>query len=252
MINTANDVGNFFSSFRRLAEEAKEEEQDAGWLWPLLSGGAQSNLPRRLEQAHAELVAAAARFPSPSDLRRAEAAARRRRLGAQDTCRNTQQDAEDLKADVDQGKEDSLSSIANSQREVSDAINNAEYQVSQATNAAEARIRDSVKSGRNQMIEAFEMTRGICNSIRANMGDIRNTTETVFDYMATGCGMVVDMMAEPPGNADGAYAAVQDMMVKLQQPIELTIGLTHAFMVRSSRYTLAHSRQPRAHACPSC
>ena len=42
MINTANDVGNFFSSFRRLAEEAKEEEQDAGWLWPLLSGGAQS------------------------------------------------------------------------------------------------------------------------------------------------------------------------------------------------------------------
>ena len=62
------------------------------------------------------------------------------------------------------------------------------------------------------------------------MGSVRNSTESVFEYMAAGCEVVVRTMADPPGNADGAYAAVQEMMSKLRQPIELTIGIMHALM----------------------
>ena len=80
------------------------------------------------------------------------------------------------------------------------------------------------------MIEGFEMTRGLCNNIRDSMGMVRNTTESVFDFMASGCEMIVATMADPPGNADGAYAAVESMMKRLQAPVELGIGLKHALM----------------------
>ena len=88
---------------------------------------------------------------------------------------------------VGNSKGDSLDAIATSQRDVADAMNNAERRVEATLNAAEQRIRNSIRQARNQMIEAFELTRTMCNTIRDNMGSVRNSTESVFEYMAAGC-----------------------------------------------------------------
>ena len=44
-------------------------------------------------------------------------------------------------------------------------MNNAEMRVEAGINAAEQRIRNSIRDGRNQMIEAFEMTRTMCGRL---------------------------------------------------------------------------------------
>lgn len=146
-----------------------------------------------------------------------------RRLGAGsdavDDCREVQGDAEALQGTVADSRSEALTAINNAQSDVTNAINHADNQ-----------IRDSIRQGRNQMIGAFETTRTSCNAIRDALGPIRNSTRAVFAGMARGCLEINKIMTDPPGNADGAYAAVEDMMVRLQTPVEMTIGLTHAFI----------------------
>ena len=48
--------------------------------------------------------------------------------------------------------------------------------------------------------------------------------------MSRGCEKVVDLMTRPPGDAEGALTAVQQMIEKTKIPVELMIGLLHAFL----------------------
>lgn len=218
LINTANDVSNFFSSFRRLKEIQEVETVPSRAAKPFSTSSYPDVLSQLRESLH-PIEQAAAHFPIRREaelweLWHAQGDNQRndlqlRRLGAQDSCRSTQESAEDLANDVANNRDSSLDAIAESQREVTDAMINAEMRVDAGINAAEQRIRNSIRDGRNQMVEAFEMTRSLCNEIRDNMAYVRNSTQSVFEYMASGCEMVVSVMANPPGNADGAYAAVQ-------------------------------------------
>lgn len=226
--NTFSDIGSALSSFRRLrVEEAQEPNllTRAMGFWT----GSGGNLPAQIDQMKSDLADALAKMPRRETSRVSHHKARRR-LGVQDDCRDNQGRAEDLVGEVADGKEDSLNQIEDSKQDVANGINEAKYQMASGIDQAGNRIRESIREGRNQMIEGFEMTRGVCNSIRRNMGAVRNSTESVFEFMSSGCEMVVATMADPPGNADGAYAAVEDLMKKLQTPIEMGIGLRHALM----------------------
>ena len=225
-----SSVASAFSGFRRL----REEEEQASFLARVVnhwtSGG---NLPAQIDGIKAELAEAFSNLPKRGDPNHHHPGLEehsRRRLGAQETCRESQGQADDLVNQVDTAAADSARVIGESRDSVATGINQAKFRVQDSINQAEIRIRDSIRSGRDQMIEGFEMTRRLCNNIRDSMGAVRNTTESVFDFMASGCEMIVTTMADPPGNADGAYAAVESMMRRLQTPVELGIGLKHALM----------------------
>jgi hypothetical protein len=208
LINTASDVGKVFSSFFRRLEDVQSDD----W-WP--SGleqlrAARSNLKSTAASLHKRNLLLPLVMTEPT--------AQRRRLGPNEDCRGVQQDAQKMTQDTRQGKTDTLNSIQNTHTATSQAMNHAERQ-----------IRSSIRTGRNMMLQSFETTRKLTTTIRANMGSVRNGTDSVFDFMASGCVMIVSQLTNPPGNAEGAYAAVEDMIIRLQQPVELTIGLMHAF-----------------------
>eukprot|EP01047_Picozoa_sp_COSAG01_P134344 COSAG01_NODE_64473_length_276_cov_0.864407_1_plen_92_part_11 len=89
--------------------------------------------------------------------------------------------------DTRQGKTDTLNSIQNTHTATSQAMNHAERQ-----------IRSSIRTGRNMMLQSFETTRKLTTTIRANMGSVRNGTDSVFDFMASGCVMIVSQLTNPP------------------------------------------------------
>ena len=138
LINTANDVGNFFSSFRRLkAAERQLEETVLSTRVRNYVFGRSPDLLSQLRDSWQPLEQAAQRFPAHREAELWElwstgAAAHgqspeqdgthrdRRRLGAQDDCRRAQDRANGLVDEVGSGKDDSLGAIANSQRDVAD------------------------------------------------------------------------------------------------------------------------------------
>ena len=203
-VGVAEDVGNFFSSsFRRSLEEEGAQDESDGDV-----GG----------DSH-----------------------RRRLQDVQDECRSTEDSADGLVSDIGSSKTDTMSqigdarndvtsSIADTHSDVSGALLGAQSGVNGALLTAEASILQAVQMGRNSMIVSFEMTRDVARRIRGSMGLVQNQTSKVFKYMARGCERLLFLITAPPGDADGALKAVQSLIAKTKLPVELMIGLLHAFL----------------------